>query len=775
MLGELLAAGYAAIVIWGLLIGLLPFVIGGSLWKIRKREVFILFVAFFMGVIVLKFAGEQKEVFGYIREPLLVTVRGEIKSIKEGATSSNVLVRKSVIGYNGKEYHTDGILLYLSNVSHLRVGDIVAVSGELSSFLLPRNEGEFNSYNYYKSTGVYYKVYVPSDGIAKVVANSKIPIAKWLDSARERLVTALFGYCYSYKDAGTMSAILLGEKEYLDDGLKENFRISGISHVLVVSGLHISLIGMGLFELLRRVVGYAPACVLASLIVIFYVWLTGFGPSGQRALIMFLVAMLGNIMGKSYDLCSGIGFAMLCMLIKTPYIFLGSGFVLSFMSVFAIGTIMPVMENICKWAFNKKMTGAVSGIAVFLMTLPVVVWNFYEYSLYGLILNIIIIPCMSVLVILGAGGLFAEMYLGVGEILLKGPVHILLLSFEKLSLFFNEMSVGRILFGKPSLVRILLVYSMLSLVLCIYFGIGQFLKRKRRLPAFLEHRKFKRTFALFFIPGICILEIFILLPGQKNTSEITMLDVGQGECIFMEFASGEKILLDAGSADVKNLYEKRVKNFLKAHAVNRLDCIIVSHADEDHISAVEEILKKDSGVDVSMLILPRVNGMDENIAGLSNLAEDKGCQVKMLGRGDSIRIGEAQFYCINPDFVGNYNEDDRNESSIVLHMAYGNFDMLFTGDIGEKTEKKIAGYLQSCEVLKVAHHGSKYSNSQLLLERVCPELAIISCSENNSYGHPHAEALKRLEAVGCKVMTTAESGAVKIRIGKKIEVYGFVK
>ena len=106
---------------------------------------------------------------------------------------------------------------------------------------------------------------------------------------------------------------------------------------------------------------------------------------------------------------------------------------------------------------------------------------------------------------------------------------------------------------------------------------------------------------------------------------------------------------------------------------------------------------------------------------------------------------------------------------------YFDFDMLFTGDVGERTERELVAYLKKCEVLKVAHHGSKYSNSQLLLERVCPGLALISCSEDNSYGHPHKETLKRLEAVGCKIMTTAESGAVKIRIGKKIEVYGFVK
>ncbi len=769
LLGELFAAGYAAIVIWGLLISLLPFVIGGSLWKIRKREIIILIVAFFMGVIVLKFAGEQKEVFGYVKEPLFVTVQGEVKSIKEGAASSSVLVSKSIIGYNGKEYRTDGILLYLSNVSGLRIGDIVAVSGELSSFLMPRNEGEFNSYNYYKSIGVYYKL--TSGSIAKVVAVKKIPVAKWLDSARERLIEALFKYSYSYKDAGTMSAILFGEKEYLDDELKENFRISGISHVLVVSGLHISLVGIGIFEFLKRLVGYAPACIVASIAVVFYVWLTGFGPSGQRALIMFLVSMLGNITGKSYDLCSGMGFALLCMLIKTPYAFLGSGFVLSFMSVLAIGTILPVIESICKWAFGKRMSGVVSGIAIFLMTLPVVVWNYYEYSLYSLILNIIIIPCMSVLVVLAMSGLATEMIFGVGKLLLRGPVHILLLSFEKISMFFNEMSVGRILFGKPPLSRILLIYTILSVIVCINFGIIHFFKRKRRLPAFLEQRKFKRTIVLFLIPGICILEIFLLLPGQKRVAEITMLDVGQGECIFMEFPTGECILLDAGSTDVKNLYEKRIEPFLKVHAVDKLDYIIVSHADADHCSAIEDMLQDEDGIDVKQLVLPNVSKEDDNLERLSELAKRKGCVVGVLDRGDSIKVGDALFYCLNPDSEEYYTEDKRNDSSIVLHMQYFDFDMLFTGDIGERTERELITYLKKCEVLKVAHHGSKYSNSELLLERVSPEIALISCSEDNSYGHPHKETLKRLEAIGCKIMSTTESGAIRIRIGKKIEAY----
>lgn len=777
MLGELLAAGYAAIVIWGLLISLLPVVIGGSLWKIKKTELLLIAAAFFAGVIIIRFVEEPKEAFGYVTEPLYVTVSGEVISIKDNTDYSNVILEKTEVIYNGKKYCVDGILLYLSEVSNLQIGDVIAASGELSSFLLPRNDGEFNLYNYYKSMGIYYQVRMTGNsGVPKVISVKRLPVSESINDLRTRLVHKLLKHCYSVKDAGTMSAILLGEKEYLDEELKENFRISGISHILVVSGLHISLVGMGIFEVLKRLMGYMPACVAACAAVVFYVWLTGFGASGQRALIMFVISMLGNFIGRSYDMSSGIGLALLGMLVKTPYLFLGSGFVLSFLSVFAIGTIMPAVEDMCKWAFNKKMSGTVSGIAIFWMTLPVVIWNYYEYSLYSLLLNVLIIPCMSVLVILGAVGLLGEIFWGTGEILLKGPVHILLLFFEEMSQFFNEMSVGRILFGKPQTGQILSTYTLLSFVICGYFIIKQLIKRRKRFPAVFKKKKVRHILALLFISGISIIEIFILLPKNKSRLEITMLDVGQGECIFMEFPTGECILLDAGSMDVKRLYEKRLGPFFKARAVERLDYIIISHADADHCSAVEDILQAESRIDVDCLVLPAVNGEDNNLKKLFALAHNRGCTVKTLGRGDNIKVGEAVFYCLNPDSYEYYTEDKRNDSSIVLLMKYFDFDMLLTGDISERMESELATYLKDCEVLKVAHHGSKYSNSDGLLKIVSPQIALISCSENNNYGHPHTETMERLSEAGCLVFITKDKGAITIAVDKeKLRISSFIK
>lgn len=774
MLGELLAAGYAAIVIWGLLISVLPIVIGGSLWKIKLKEMLLLIAAFAAGVILIRFVEEPKEAFGYVTEPLYVTLSGEIISIKDNADYSNVILENTEVVYNGTKYRVDGILLYLSEVSGLQIGDVIATSGELSSFLLPRNNGEFNLYNYYKSMGIYYQVKMTDNTTApKVMSVKKFPVSEWINTLRTRLVHKLLEHCYSVKDAGTMSAILLGEKGYLDEELNENFRISGISHVLVVSGLHISLIGMGIFEVLKRLMGYMPACIAACVAVVFYVWLTGFGASGQRALIMFVISMSGNFMGRSYDLNSGIGMALLGMLIKAPYLFLGSGFILSFLSVFAIGTIVPVLEDMCKWAFNKKMSGIISGTAVFWVTLPAVIWNYYEYSLYSLLLNILIIPCMSVLVILGAGGLLGEVFFGAGEILLKGPVHVLLWSFEKMSLFFNEMSIGRILFGKPQTWQLLSTYTMLSFIICGYFIIKQLIKRKKRFPAAFRKKKVRYILAVLFISGVSIIEIFILLPKNKRGLEITMLDVGQGECIFMEFSTGECILLDAGSTDVKRLYEKRLEQFFKAKAIDKLDYIILTHADYDHCGAIEDIL---NGMDVGCLVLPKVNGEDSNLDKLLLLAQGKGCSVTLLGRGDEIKAGGAVFYCLNPDSYEYYTEDKRNDSSIVLHMKYYDFDMLLTGDISETAEKELAEYLKNCEVLKAAHHGSRYSNSESLLKTVSPQIAIISCSENNSYGHPHTETIKRLSEAGCSVFITKDCGAITITVDKgKLRISSFIK
>ena len=775
LLGELCAAGYAVIVIWGLLISLLPLFIGRSLWKYKKTELLLISLAFMAGVLLVKYSEEPKEAFGYVESAFDVTVKGEVLSMKDSSYYSNVILEESTVLYEGEEYFIDGVLLYLSDVSSLEIGDVIAVSGKLSSFSYPRNDGEFNLYNYYKSQGIYYLVTADENTEADVIAGKSFPLAEWLFDLRERLSEGLCEHCYSIKDAGTMSAIMLGEKEYLDDGLKEAFQISGISHILVVSGLHISLVGMGIYKLLKRLLGHLPACILSSVFVILYVCMTGFGTSGQRALIMFLVAMLGGFIGRSYDLCSGIGFALICMLIKTPYLFLNSGFVLSYLSVFAIGTLLPFLEDMSKWAFEKKLSGSMAGIAIFWMTLPIVVWNYYEYSLYSLILNLLVLPCMSLLVILGAGGLLGESLMGIGSLLLKGPVHIILLYYEKLSLFFNEMSVGRIMFGRPKLWQVLCVYTLLSFVLCACFIIRQLLKKQFKFPKVFFNKKIKLFVFVAVVIGVSLAEIWLLLPKNSGELRITMLDVGQGEGIFIETPTGERLLIDCGSTDVRNLYEKRVLPFFKSNAVKSLDYIIVSHADTDHCSAIKDILATDSGVEVKALILPDVNGEDESIAELLRLGQSKGCKLQSLGRGDVLRVGEVELYCINPDSEAFYTEEERNDSSIVLHMKYLKFDMLFTGDISEGAERRLASFLKQCEVLKVAHHGSKYSNSKSLLDKINPQVALISCSADNSYGHPHEETLLRLKEAGSTVMSTAKSGAVTIIVGKSVEIYEFAE
>ena len=144
------------------------------------------------------------------------------------------------------------------------------------------------------------------------------------------------------------------------------------------------------------------------------------------------------------------------------------------------------------------------------------------------------------------------------------------------------------------------------------------------------------------------------------------------------------------------------------------------------------------------------------------LGEQKGCETIYLSAGDSISIGEVSLMCLNPDYGGSTGSFDRNSMSIVLHLKYGRFDMLFTGDIRSGDEERLLQTVEKCEVLKVAHHGSAYSNSEAFVNAVSPSLSIISSGKNNIYGHPHAECIERLGDIGSDIFMTAVAGQITI-------------
>ena len=318
--------------------------------------------------------------------------------------------------------------------------------------------------------------------------------------------------------------------------------------------------------------------------------------------------------------------------------------------------------------------------------------------------------------------------------------------------------------------------------------------------------------------GILTLSVILLTSHINSVTTVTFLDVGQGDCIVIELASGENFLFDCGSSNRSQVGKYVLLPFLKSKGIRQLDAVFVSHPDEDHSNGIIELLEfaQEEGINVSQLVLPHIAKtlQDEQFAPLWKAAENTeiagenllfegkctvkqqveqhvkqqveqqvkqhaeqqgGIPVTYISTGDTFEIQEVTFLCLHPP--KGYGQEDGNVYSLCFYMDIvdGEFSALLTGDIEGDGEELLLQELKNHQldditVLKVPHHGSRYSTGEAFLKQVQPRLAVISCGRNNSYGHPHAETVNRLERTGSTIITTSEYGAVTVEIGKEILV-----
>lgn len=270
---------------------------------------------------------------------------------------------------------------------------------------------------------------------------------------------------------------------------------------------------------------------------------------------------------------------------------------------------------------------------------------------------------------------------------------------------------------------------------------------------------------------LAVLVTIVCFRLPDGTLEIIMFDVDQGDGIMIRTPDGTVIMIDGGSTGIDELWAWRLESALEYEGVTEIDYSIITHPDSDHISGILDLLEDSSSpVTIDILLIPYVEDSD-NYDELTAAAEEAGVTVINIYAGMSIKAGEVTLKCIHPDEGDVY--EDTNDYSCTLSLVYGEFLALFTGDIGEEVELEILeeGNLEDdYDLLKVAHHGSKYSSCQEFLEAVSPKIAIISAGVDNSYGHPAEETISRLEEVGAEIYVTAEVGEIKITVNKKGEM-----
>ena len=648
---------------------------------------------------------------------------------------------------------TARILVYDDAKQSVQIGNKVNVKGELSLFEEARNPGNFDQKFYYEKQKIGAFLWAEA---LRVTDRESNPLKQGLYELRQKWKRILIDAA-GEEDGGALAAILLGEKQGMDREIRELYQVNGIAHVLAISGLHLSFLGVGVYHLLRRITGsYTVGGLAGVLFLSAYILMIGMTVSAFRAMVMFLFRIGADLSGRHYDSPTALAAAAVTVCMWRPLSLYDSGFWLSFGALIAIIFILPIFKNLpaqSLWA----------SVSVNLFLLPILMYSFYEVPIYGVFLNLIVIPLLSVLMAAGLIGTMISLFWEhAGEAIFL-CCRIIFRVYEHSCEAALRLPFARVVTGQQDIWKILFYYVFL-------FAAVLLLRKKEENKGEKRSRK-KRVVLSVLLVGTGM-TILLFTAQVKDKITITMLDVGQGDGLVIRGPEGKTYFMDGGSSDVKKVGEYRIEPYLLSQGIGSLDYVFASHGDQDHISGIKELVQRQkTGVTIKRLVLPTQTVWDDALKELAEMAEKEGIPVFTMEKGQCLTEGKLSLTCIQPG--KGEMEETRNSASLVLALRCGDFDMLFTGDVEGEGEKRLVDHLQGeyseCvwDVLKTAHHGSGNSTTEEFLKTAAPQYAFISAGKNNSYGHPHKETLERLKDAGAIVYSTQEEGAVTIVVSER--------
>ncbi|MBD5461814.1 MAG: DNA internalization-related competence protein ComEC/Rec2 [Lachnospiraceae bacterium] len=695
----------------------------------------------------------------------MITVEGRVykkESIRQTNGPVTVLYLKLVSedGSKRKEVRdvpgAQKVICYLkSGQKEPEMGSVIRITGKFTSFERASNPGQFDAYSYYQILGISYRL---NQAVISAKSQKYNKFTQTAYQIRNFLSKKLFEYLPE-QEASVMQTMLLGEKGGMDKELKALYQRNGIAHILAISGLHISMIGMGVYSLLKKcAVPMKVSAALSALAMLLYCMMTGFSVSAVRAVIMFSLHMGAVMAERTYDMLTAAAVAAVLILISQPLYLLHSGFVFSFGCVLGIGLILPALTE-GKKEIHPAVKKVLGGLGMMVVTLPIYLWFYYQFPVYSVFLNLLVIPLMSFLMAAGLLLLACSILCPPTVLPFAWLIEGILRIYEKVCGVCDTLPGNLLTCGRPEKWQIV-IYVLVLLLLILFRKKGNLLLRW----------------------GIAATAVLLVTVPVREGFKITFLDVGQGDCICIEDGYGKNYLVDGGSSSVNSVGEYRIIPFLKSQGISRLEAVFVTHPDEDHCNGIRELMESGElqGIAIKHLVLPDISqdGKEEAYLELEQMAAKAGIPVSYISRGQQIAKNGLTITCLHPS--KGYLTKDANEYSTVLTLTNGNFSAMLTGDVEGEGEQKLTQLLQETggskiTVLKVAHHGSKYSTGETFLETISPDIALISAGENNSYGHPHEELLERLTEAGCHIYQTKDSGAITIKYKKgKVTVDPFI-
>ena len=710
------------------------------------------------------------------------------------------------------------------------IGQKVRLAGSFSEYEKATNQGQFDSYIYYRSLNVLGRLknteILSVSGKGSFVREGLYRIRALLKDRVQQV--------FDEEKAGVMCAILLGEKSEVDKELKSLYRRNGIIHMLSVSGLHIGFLGMGLYKILRRILSLKPACVISALLMLFYGGMVGASISATRAIGMFLLHMLALFLGRTYDAVTALCIMALYTLLLSPASVLNSGFYLSYGSVLGLLLFMPFLKQ----KKGKLYQILYPGISIFLVTVPIQLWFLYEIPLTGLLINLLVVPGMTV--VFGSG--VAALIPGFG---FAGFFATLLLNlFELLARWLEQFPYHMWRPGKPSLMGVILYYGCLMVFWKSHLGNStMFSCKQHRIWTKIQERKVSLRIPVVGW-GFLALGFGLLIWSHKSETGVTILDVGQGLACVVTTREQEVILYDCGSSSMKNPGEKILIPYLNYSGIRHINKVFLSHVDNDHVNGLIELLTLASGEGILLdefVLPPGYAANEELVAALQEYQSKRDIKISAICQGQNLQMEGLTIHCLSPTrkvweieqgsmqsnrqssgqnrttsslqssgqnrttsslqssttnrTTSKEQKNGRNEDSVCLYLELegkkqeerawnsqqenptNKLTILLTGDLEGQSEKNVAKLLTTnnfppVQILQVAHHGSEKSSTEEFLQSLkgnnfsYSPVAVISNGRKNSYGHPHEATLRRLQAAGAKVLRTDELGQIRISVDK---------
>ena len=642
-------------------------------------------------------------------------------------TSISINGNKLTLEINGKEkvianYYIKTLEEKNNILKTLHHKDEILLEG---TFKVPSSNTIFNNLN--------YKKYLYNKKIYYIFDISNYKVIKENNNLLYKIKDIIYKRAYNMNNSDYYLSFILGDKNLLSSEIYNNFQINGTSHLLALSGMHLNILLLAINVFFKNI-KESIKIIITSIILIIYLFLTGISASLERAVIFYILKNINKYLNLRYSNIQILFICAFIILFLNPFMIYDIGFIYSFIICFGIF----YYKDFIKGNYFIKLLKL--SLITFLFSFPISIFINYEINLSSVFINMVFVPLVSVIVYPLALISFVFPFLNPVFNILIALTNTLSSIFTKLSIFIN--------IPKVSILFIFLLYIFILLF------------------------KYNKRYILYLLITILIIKI---IPRFDSNFYVYYLDVGQGDSAILIYPNKSKVvMLDTGGKLNYSEYEWMISSkkynisynvikFLKSKGITKINYLILTHGDYDHI-----------GEAINLVIKFKVEKVIFNCGSYNDLEKEL---IKVLDKKNikyyscikELNVDNNKLY-----FLQTKEYDNENDNSNVIYTKMNGYKFMFMADAGIEKEKDILGEydISDIDVLKVGHHGSKTSSSRTFIDEINPKYSIISVGKNNRYGHPNKEVLNNLE--NSKIYRTDQDGSIMFKIKNnklKIETY----